>query len=245
MFAKLTTIRPKTVFFVKCCFFLLAAGCAAAQTKTGKNEFGLVIVANKKAYTASVKNAPGQRMVALSDYLKRMYMDIRYATADNFTKQVLYQNHTLFLRQDAAEKLAKVQDSLRKAGFGLLVYDGYRPYSVTKKMWAIVPDDRYAANPATGSGHNRGIAVDLTLTGLNGQPVLMPTGYDNFTDSAHHGFMQLPAGAIQHRELLKNVMEYFGFKALPTEWWHFSLPDAKKYPLLDMDFEALKKLEQQ
>jgi D-alanyl-D-alanine dipeptidase len=109
-------------------------------------------------------------------------------------------------------------------------------------MWEIVPDDRYAANPANGSGHNRGIAVDLTLTELKtGNKLPMPTDYDDFTDSAHHTFMELDSTVLANRNLLKGVMEHYGFKALETEWWHYSLPNAKYYPLMDISFKKLRR----
>lgn len=246
MFAKLTRIRPKIAFLVKWVFFISIPSCASGQKAPSKNEYGLVVIGSKKEYANTVKTLPERRLVALASYIHPLKSDIRYATSNNFTKQILYQNPVLYLRLEAAVRLAKVQDSLQKLGFDILIYDSYRPYSVTKKMWEIVPDDRYAANPATGSGHNRGIAIDLSLINAStGFPLEMPTGYDNFSDTAHHGFMQLSPEKIKNRELLKNLMEYFGFKALPTEWWHFSLPDPNKYPLLDLDFSELKQIADQ
>ena len=140
-------------------------------------------------------------------------------------------------------RLQKVQDSLHAVGCSLFFFDTYRPYAVTKKMWEIVPDDRYAANPAFGSGHNRGIAVDVSLADkATGKPLPMPTAYDNFTDTAHQNFMDLPEDVLKNRNLLKGVMEHFGFRPLSTEWWHFSLPDGAKYPVLDLTFADLKRI---
>jgi len=110
-------------------------------------------------------------------------------------------------------------------------------------MWEKVKDDRYAADPSKGSGHNRGAAVDLTLINLKTKKELpMGTGFDNFTDSAHPGFNQLPDSILANRNLLKSVMEKYGFKQLSTEWWHFYLPNSTSFELLDISFADLKKM---
>ncbi len=172
-----------------------------------------------------------------------VFSAVAYQTPQNFTSQVLYKKHSFWVLADVSTRLNKIQDTLKTIGLSLLFYDTYRPYAITKKMWKIVPDERYAANPAKGSGHNRGVAVDVTLADLNtGKPLSMPTGYDNFTDSAHHDFAGLTEEVAKNRALLKQVMEQYGFRALSTEWWHYSLPDGTKYPVLDLNFSTLKKI---
>ncbi len=161
-------------------------------------------------------------------------LDIRYATDSNFTHQRLYPVAKCYLRQEAAESLAAVQKDLRKMGLGLLVFDGYRPLSVQKKMWEILPDTSYVADPAKGSRHNRGTAVDVTLIDTLGHQLQMPTGFDNFTERAHRDFMDLPENVAENRELLQRVMERHGFVGLSTEWWHFDLKDWRKYPVADL-----------
>lgn len=203
----------------------------------------LVIINNTAAYHSFTKNYPQKKLVRLASSIQPLYTNIVYATTHNFTGKVLYQNPELYLVAEAVTALAKVQDSLKHRGLSLLFFDGYRPYAVTQAMWKIVPDERYAANPAKGSGHNRGIAVDLTLADLKtGKPLLMPTPFDSFSDTAHHDFMQLPAEVLANRLLLKLIMEFAGFKPLSTEWWHYSLPEPKRYPLLNIDFKELKNM---
>lgn len=127
-------------------------------------------------------------------------------------------------------------------GLGLKIFDAYRPYAVTEKFWELVHDERYVANPANGSGHNRGTSLDLTIIYLeNGQELNMGTGFDNFTDTAHHSFTNLPESILQNRMLLKSLMEQNGFKALETEWWHYSLPNSKQYELLNLSFKKLSR----
>ncbi len=185
-------------------------------------------------------------MVPLKETINPLYQQVFYATSNNFTGEVLYKSVELYLCSEAAARLKQVQDSLLTLGLSLLIYDAYRPYRVTEKMWQIVPDERYAANPKNGSGHNRGASVDLTLADAGtGNPLPMPTDYDHFSDSAHHGFRGLPPEKAANRDLLKSIMEHFGFVALSTEWWHYSLPNAKRFPLLDLSFRDLKKMNRQ
>jgi D-alanyl-D-alanine dipeptidase len=149
---------------------------------------------------------------------------------------------TTFLRLPAVKALQKVQQELNEKGLGLKIYDAYRPYAVTVKFWELVKDERYVANPSRGSGHNRGVAVDLTIIKLQtGKELNMGTGFDNFSDTAHHNFTQLPKEILENRELLKSTMGKYGFTAYSDEWWHYSIPNSGKYEILDIDFKKLKK----
>ncbi len=201
------------------------------------------VIAQKKEYKALVRTDPDQQLVELRAYAKGLVYDIRYATTHNFTGQALYPINTraCYLRTPAAEALARVAASLQKKGWGLKIFDAYRPYSVTEAFWKLIGDERYVANPAKGSGHNRGIAVDLTLIDLNTRQELeMGTGFDNFSDTAHHSFTALPSEVLHHRTLLRNAMTEQGFVALETEWWHYALPNATRYPILDIPFKKLQ-----
>jgi D-alanyl-D-alanine dipeptidase len=224
---------------------LLLMACAPKLERVPKNSYGLPVIGCKKTYLQQIRADSTSQLVPLNTVLSAFATNIHYARTDNFTHQILYKKPTLYLNREAVQKLAVAQQHLLAKGYNLLIFDAYRPYTVTEKMWAIVPDDRYAANPASGSGHNRGAAVDLSLVHVSsGIPVTMPTGFDNFSDTAHQGFMALPDSVIAHRDLLKQTMELAGFKALGTEWWHFSLPNAKHYPLLNLSFKQLKNLSQ-
>jgi len=172
-------------------------------------------------------------------------LDIRYATPDNFLHRAVYPDARCFLVKEAALRLDAVQKELQTIGLGLKVFDGYRPLSVQKLMWKIMPDSRYVANPARGSRHNRGCAVDLTLVDSTGRQLEMPTPYDNFTQRAHHNYMKLPAKVRQNRWILKTIMEKYGFKSITSEWWHYDLKNWSKYPIMDFSFEQLDSLLQQ
>ena len=200
------------------------------------------VVKKTKIYRQQIREDSNYLMIELKEIIPGIQYDLRYATPNNFTGQQLYKRQdATFLRLPAARALSSVQRDLQSLGYGLKIYDAYRPYHVTKKMWGMVKDERYVANPAKGSGHNRGLAVDLTLIDLrSGKELNMGTGFDNFTDTAHHSFAHLPAGALKNRELLRTLMEKQGFKALETEWWHYSWPNNRNYNVLDIDFSKLR-----
>ncbi|UYQ91527.1 M15 family metallopeptidase [Chitinophaga horti] len=206
------------------------------------NKYGLKVVSDLALYQRMVAKDANMRMVNLETLIPGIKKDIRYATANNFTKQQLYRQALVFLRLPVAKALLEAQRELNRLGYGFKIFDGYRPYEVTEKMWAIVPDDRYAANPANGSGHNRGAAVDLTLIYLEtGKEVVMPTDFDDFTEKAYHNYPLKDSAVAANRGLLKTIMEKHGFTALETEWWHYFFRDHKKYPLMDIRFEELDK----
>jgi len=160
--------------------------------------------------------------------------DVRYATRNNFTHQVLYSTDKVYLRKVVAEHLAKANAYVKeKYGLRLKVFDGYRPLSVQKKMWAIVPDSRYVANPRNGSRHNRGAAVDVTLIDSTCKELDMGTEFDNFTEKAHYDYPKLTSRQKANRKLLRDVMKKFGFEPLETEWWHFDYHGWRRFSILD------------
>lgn len=221
--------------------FTLIIPDASAQD-TILNKYGLWVISDIAQLQKTVLKDPAKAMVDLKHTDATLLFDLRYAGKNNFMHQKLYPSiKTTYLRKAAADSLAAVQQELNKKGLGLKIFDAYRPYSVTEKLWEPVKDDRYAADPKKGSGHNRGIAVDLTIIRLgNKEELNMGTGFDNFSDTAHHSFKNLPDTILQNRLLLKAIMEKHGFKALDTEWWHYYLPDITLYELLDIDFKKLK-----
>jgi len=193
-----------------------------AQTTVDK-EYAVPVIKSLKAYQKTITADNDQQMADLVEIIPLLQLDLRYAGKNNFMHKSLYPPvKTTYLRLPVARALLNVQMELSKKQLALKIFDAYRPYSVTKEMWKLIHDDRYVADPHKGSGHNRGIAVDLTIIDINTQKELdMGTGFDNFTDSAHQAFTQLPEYVLKNRKLLKEIMERNGFKALETEWWHY------------------------
>ncbi|MFI5121150.1 MAG: cyclase family protein [Thermoanaerobaculia bacterium] len=169
-------------------------------------------------------------------------LDIRYATANNFVGRPVYSEARAFLQRPAAEALVRVNRALKEKGYGLVVFDGYRPWSVTKTFWDATPEDKkvFVANPKEGSRHNRGCAVDLSLYDLAaGREAAMGGAYDETSERSYVTWGKGAKDVLARRELLVSSMEREGFTVYPYEWWHFDFKDWRDYPLLDLPFAAL------
>ena len=203
----------------------------------------LQVIKDFALYKQSLKTDSLKKMVELKTIVPNIQYDLRYSTTNNFMHQQLYKNGSrTYLRLVVAMALARVQQELNAKDLSLKIWDAYRPYSVTERMWEMIKDERYVADPKKGSGHNRGIAVDLTIIDRStGKELDMGTGFDNFTDTAHQDFKQLSSEILANRALLKTVMERNGFVAMETEWWHFFWNNSD-FELLDIDPKKFKKI---
>jgi D-alanyl-D-alanine dipeptidase len=170
-------------------------------------------------------------------------LEVRYATSNNLFGTPFYSQARAFMQRPAAEALVRAHRALKAMGYGLLIHDAYRPWYVTKMFWDATPADKkiFVANPADGSKHNRGCAVDLTLYDLKtGRPVEMVGTYDETSDRSYADY---PGGtSLQrwHRDLLRRAMEAQGFTVYQAEWWHFDYKDWRAYPILNVRFEDLE-----
>lgn len=181
-------------------------------------------------------------LVELTTLDPTIKLDIRYATTNNFMGSVFYSQARAFLQRPAAEALVRAHHNLLQQGYGLLIHDGYRPWYVTKMFWDGTPNDKhdFVANPATGSRHNRGCAVDLSLYDLKtGAPVQMVSGYDEFSERAYPNYQGGTSLQRWHRALLRQAMEAQGFRVYEFEWWHFDFKDWRKYPIGNLRFEEM------
>lgn len=181
-------------------------------------------------------------LVELKQVDARLRLDVRYATPHNFTGEQVYSQARAFMQRPAATALVRAHDDLLALGYGLLIYDGYRPWSVTKRFWDVTPlhQKEFVADPATGSRHNRGCATDLSLFHLQtGQPVEMPSDYDEFNEKAYPTYEGGTPESRRLRDLLRRVMEAHGFSVYRTEWWHFDYPGWEQYRIMDIPFEDL------
>jgi D-alanyl-D-alanine dipeptidase len=192
------------------------------------------------AWGGSLENkAAPAPLVDVKKVVPDMIVAMQYATGNNFTGKVLYDCNRCFLTETAARKLAKAQMELQKQQLGLKVWDCYRPLSVQKLFWSLVPDPRYVADPAKGSRHNRGTAVDVTLVDSQGNELPMPTRFDDFSSRASRDNMDLPIQILKNREALENAMKKAGFLPLPSEWWHFDDNEWQTFELLDILFSDI------
>ena len=171
-------------------------------------------------------------------------LDIRYATSNNFLGRPVYTEARAFLQRPAAEALVRANKTLRKQGYGIVIHDGYRPWSVTKIFWDATPEDKkqFVADPKEGSRHNRGCAVDLSLFDLKtGKEVVMPSEYDEMTDRSHINYAGGSDESRRLRDLLRHAMEAEGFAVYEPEWWHYDYKDWKEYPILNISFSQIRR----
>jgi zinc D-Ala-D-Ala dipeptidase len=170
-------------------------------------------------------------------------LDIRYATPNNLARRPVYSEARAFLQRPAADALLRAHRALKPQGYGLLVFDGYRPWRVTKLFWDVTPPDKheFVADPAKGSKHNRGCAVDLSMYDLKtGREVEMPSAYDEMSPRAYPDYAGGSDDARKRRDILRAAMEHEGFIVEPNEWWHFNYKDWQSYPILDIPFSEIR-----
>jgi D-alanyl-D-alanine dipeptidase len=197
------------------------------------------LAATPPAETAQHKLPDLVEVVSLDSTIR---LEIRYATTNNFLGTKLYEEARAFLERPAAEAFVRANRALRPLGYGLLIHDAYRPWYITKVFWDATPDSLHwlVANPAEGSKHNRGAAVDVTLVEFESRkPVEMPSTYDESTNRA---LATYPGGSTLqrwNRALLKRAMEHEGFMVNPKEWWHFDYKDWKSYPIINLPFDQI------
>ncbi len=169
-----------------------------------------------------------------------IHLDLRYASERNLFQASVYPEPVCWLRQSVAERLQHAQTALTDQGYSLKLWDCYRPLSVQRQMWQLVPDARYVANPTYGSRHNRGAAVDVTLATSDGESLALPTDFDDFSPLASpYRHAQWDPEAQQHFQILDQAMTQAGFQVLSSEWWHYDSPDWNQYPVSDLSFETL------
>lgn len=214
----------------------------AAKNRGGRLLWILLaaLVAGCQTHPLLVYRAP---LVDVKQLEPGIQLDIRYATPNNFTGRPLYPQARALLLPEPAQALARAHRALKEKGYGILVYDAYRPWRVTRDLWDSASDaDRangYVADPAIGSRHNRGCAVDVGLYDLgSGREVLMPSQFDDFSIRAHADWAGGPVEPRRNRDELRRAMEAEGFKVLPNEWWHFNYRDCDQHPLLDIPIEG-------
>jgi D-alanyl-D-alanine dipeptidase len=179
---------------------------------------------------------PDSAFIDLKEFSDDFIYEMRYATDNNFLNKKMYDCDNCLVRYEVARALLKAAEKLSSQNLKIKFYDCFRPVEVQRKMWEIMPDDRYVANPnTTGSVHNRGAAVDITLVDKLGRELNMGTDFDHFDKEAHHSYTDLPDTVLKNRQLLKTTMESAGFDAIKTEWWHYNFGGRAKYGISDQE----------
>jgi D-alanyl-D-alanine dipeptidase len=186
--------------------------------------------------------ASAAELVSLRQINPRIVQDLPYATAQNFTKAVVYDFKSCYLVPEVAAALNRVQLAAEKKGYGLKVWDCYRPMAAQKRFWELVPDPRYVSPPGKGGRHTRGTAVDLTMVDKQGKEVRMPTAFDDFSERAHRQAKGTPALAAQNSRRLESLMQAEGFIGLTTEWWHFDSKNWEQHAPQEVNIRQLESL---
>lgn len=223
---------------------LLFTGCVQNNKAPDTTSSEVIDTASTKQLEPEVEQEEPQPKVRVVDYDTSQWVDIsfmdssivvdmKYATTDNFVNEKMYDCGRCFLRPAVAEAIQEIHIELQSKGLGLKVYDCFRPRPIQWKLWEKVPDPRFVSDPKKGSMHNRGAAVDLTLVNLKGEELDMGTKFDYFGKEAYPSYTNLPDTVLNNRKLLSEIMLSNGFKAISTEWWHYSYTK-KSYPLSDM-----------
>lgn len=202
----------------------------ACRTKNIEQNERVLAVNQTKPNTESddFKKASDTTFVNLSDYSSEFILDMKYASTDNFLKVKVYDCSSCYLRLKTVTSLLDANEEFKKRGYKIKIFDCYRPTDVQKKMWAIYPDSKYVANPARGSIHNRGGAVDITLVDENGKELDMGTPFDSFGIQSSHDYKDFSREVTKNRKLLKKIMLKHNFESLDSEWWHYNLAGSRK-----------------
>jgi D-alanyl-D-alanine dipeptidase len=185
-----------------------------------------------------VENSPisDTTFVIVSAFSKAIVIDLKYATADNFLGEKVYNCGECYLRYKTLKALLVAQEKIQSKGYQFKLFDCYRPLSVQQKMWSLVSDPNYVADPAKGSLHNRGAAIDLTLVDKNGIELDFGTTFDFFGEEASHSYLKLDKKVLKNRAFLKKVMTISGFSIFPTEWWHYNIEGGEKFPITNFSW---------
>ncbi|TGM72221.1 D-alanyl-D-alanine dipeptidase [Leptospira mtsangambouensis] len=198
-------------------------------------------VLDRKAYELSIEKNPNKELINLEKNIPEILLDIRYATPNNFTKQVIYKEAKAYARKPVAEALRKANLEFMQLGYSIKIFDAYRPYRATVKFFEIVGDTRYVASPKNGSRHNKGCAIDLTLVDTKTKRELpMPTEYDSFRKEAWSEAPVSDPEILKNRTMLIQVLSQYGFRVNKTEWWHYDFLECSGFEVLDIPFEELE-----
>ncbi len=242
----ITKCAPRALGFFFSLLILLFSACGD-RNQTKKSDTPPLEQSNiletlsedfKKGEIRSFDGLADTTFVRLADFSKDFAYDMRYATTNNFLKAQVYDCAECYTRVKTAKALLKANKVFMEQGYRIKFFDCYRPNSVQHKMWKIVPNPQYVADPVKGSIHNKGGAVDITLVSLEGKELDMGTDFDFFGKRAYHDNTDLPAQVLQNRKLLKETMEQHGFWSIRTEWWHYNLAAASNDKVDDFKWEC-------
>lgn len=207
---------------------------AAKEAEEARKAFSNETASSTEQTDNSSSGPSNTDYVLVTDYIPDILVELKYATTDNFTGQVIYDFTDAYLRYGTVKKLAVAQEKFKAMGYKIKIWDAYRPFYAQEKLWEVVPDSRYVANPANGmKAHNLGGSIDITLVTFDGTELTMPTAFDDFSAKADRDYSDVSAEAAANAQLMEDVMESCGFTGYFGEWWDFSDTNINSFPAVD------------
>ena len=217
--------------------FLISSGLFGQEKKS------VVVINDTSKYLEQVRENPNNELLDLEDFIPGLKLDIRFATINNIVGEKIYASPKAFVRKPMAVSLEIIQEALNRRGFGLVIYDAYRPFSIVEKI------DEQMKNPADEAllensvKHSRGASVDVSLFNLaTGEEVQMPSGYCQKIEATNTNYQDLPDNVLENREILIQVMQQHGFRVNPNQWWHFDFMGWQAFELMDLSFEEIENM---
>jgi D-alanyl-D-alanine dipeptidase len=229
------TVYQKLTFLLLLAVFV---GCKSSDLAASRSKEALKNNYREGSSIALFEGINDTTFVKLKDFSNNFVFDMKYATEDNFLKNKVYDCEECYLRLKTIKNLIEANAEFQSKGYRIKLFDCYRPLDVQKKMWELVPNANYVANPKTGSIHNRGGAVDITLVDQSGTPLDMGTTFDFFGPESSHNFQDLPKKVRKNRALLKEIMLKHHFISFDSEWWHYNLSESNKDPLANFKWNC-------
>jgi len=229
----MTSLKYSVIFFL----FFIIVGCKSTGASITKTE----MIKNNYLKGKSIAMYEGindTTFVKLKDFSSDFIFDMKYATEDNFLKKKVYDCDECYLRLKTIKDLIDANAEFQEKGYRIKLFDCYRPIDIQKKMWEIVPNADYVADPKKGSIHNRGGAVDITIVDQDGNELEMGTSFDFFGPEASHNYQDLPRKVRKNRAYLKEIMLKHHFKSFDSEWWHYNLMDSYKDKLANFKWDC-------
>lgn len=239
-------MKAKAIFLVALAFFLLVDLPSLGTKLTNHPSPKLLPGSTPPSGSAQQEdpervNTEQYNLVNLQELDDSFVIDLKYASTDNFTGKKIYSQAICLVHRNTAQKLLAAHKEFKQHGYRIKIYDAYRPYSAQRVLYQAAENKTFLADPAKGSNHNRGAAVDITLVDETGKELPMPSRFDEFSVRSRINYNGAPKELIKNRELLGWIMVKNGFKRIGNEWWHFEDAEAKNYPLLDIPFEEFSR----
>ena len=237
MFNFAANIKMAMRLIVYTVFFLISSGLS------GQEKTSVEVISDTAKYLKQIRENPNNEMLNLEDFVSGIQFDIRFATSNNIIGEKIYVSSKAFVRKPMVVALEIIQEALRRRGYGLIILDAYRPYSVAEKMTEKMKNHTDKSFFENSVKHSRGASVDVSLFSLaTGKEIQMPSGYCQSSEASLSNYPDLPDNVLENRKVLIQIMQQHGFRVSPNQWWHFDFMGWQAFALMDLTFEELENI---